>query len=508
MKTRMKTSIFSRIAVYFLAVLLLFTLVLTIVFVSLFRLHETNLQQQHMTEQAFAVAQTLGSYGMHGSAQRRVFGIYRQFLKQIAVTDMWIADRGMNMQCMRTDSSGGNRMHGRNHVPYTESYTAAAQELPQELRQAVAGLLDGSSASFKQRLPPGSAPGFGTAALIVGVPIRDNSGNTAGAALLFSPESSVLSAVTPALHALALGAAAAAAAAAGAAFLLSRRFTRPLVRISETARCLAEGRYGERCGVNDDDEIGLLAADVDSLAGRLEQAEQERKSLDRMRDDFFANISHELRTPAAVLKGSVEMLLSGAVRGETETAEYYAQMQRETEQLSRLINDLLDLSRLQNEQFRLEKETFDLHDVARDAVRAARRIAAPKSVRIVCKSTEKDCTVLGDYGRIRQLLLILLDNAVKFSPEGAEVSLSLIRSQDAVSACVRDNGSGIAPEALPHVFDRFYRASNTERTGGTGLGLAIARQIAERHGAHITAESADGETRFTVAFHVCRLSGE
>ena len=232
------------------------------------------------------------------------------------------------------------------------------------------------------------------------------------------------------------------------------------------------------------------------------------KDANRRTEDFLTNVSHELRTPAAVLKGSVEMLLSGAVRGETETAEYYAQMQRETEQLSRLINDLLDLSRLQNEQFRLEKETFDLHDVARDAVRAARRIAAPKSVRIVFKSTEKDCTVLGDYGRIRQLLLILLDNAVKFSPEGAEVSLSLIRSQDAVSACVRDNGSGIAPEALPHVFDRFYRASNTERTGGTGLGLAIARQIAERHGAHITAESADGETRFTVVFHVCRLSGE
>ena len=213
-----------------------------------------------------------------------------------------------------------------------------------------------------------------------------------------------------------------------------------------------------------------------------------------MRENFVATISHELRTPVAVLKGSVEVLKDGIITVPHEIDAYYRQMYRETVYLERLVNDLLELSRLQDDRFRLEKDIVSVHQIIQDAARAIRQVARKKNITLQVICTEEDCRIQADYSRIRQVLIILLDNAVKFSRPEQTVQLELSRDSQQIIITVTDYGSGIRAEELPHIFDRFHKASTGSNHDGTGLGLAIARQIISRHGGTITAESTGNTT--------------
>ena len=176
-------------------------------------------------------------------------------------------------------------------------------------------------------------------------------------------------------------------------------------------------------------------------------------------------------------------------------------METNARHLSRLIDDLFDLARLENPDFSVEKTDVDLADALRDAVRSARRLAAPKEVTLHLEDAPP-IPMRGDYGRLRQMFLAVLDNAVKFSPEGAAVEIGTACTAQDWRITVKDGGPGIAADLLPHIFDRF----RTNRTGGTGLGLAIAQNIARRHDIVLTAEN--GEERgatFSFRGHsICR----
>lgn len=203
--------------------------------------------------------------------------------------------------------------------------------------------------------------------------------------------------------------------AGAAAAILSYRLTRPLGMIKETALELAAGHYDIHTGITTRDEIGQLAQTMDVLAEHLEKARKEREQIDRMRSSFVANVSHELRTPIAILRGYLELLEEGTVTDREEIQGYFRQMLSESRHMERLVNDLLELSRLQDAGFRLTMEEVDLCSVVSDAARAIRRQAQSKHIDLEVQLPEEECRVMGDYGRIRQLLMILLDNAVKFS---------------------------------------------------------------------------------------------
>jgi signal transduction histidine kinase len=163
--------------------------------------------------------------------------------------------------------------------------------------------------------------------------------------------------------------------------------------------------------------------------------------------------------------------------------------------LQRLINDLLDLSRLQNMDFPIEKEPLNLCDVVQDAVRSSRRLGLEKDININL-SSDTDLYVLnGDYGRLRQMLLVFLHNSIKFSNEGGKVEVVLEKDK----LFIKDYGCGIKAEDIPHAFDRFYKARNEKNKSGSGLGLAIAKQIALRHDMSLELESEQGVyTKITV----------
>lgn len=466
------------LAACFAAVLLLFAAVLGGVYAAAFRQHTVSVNRAAMEAQAVSIAGTLASFENSsgtGRGGRGGYGAYLRFINDLTTAEIWIADTDRSLLAP-----------GRDRMP-RDSLPAGAEDI-------VGRALSGESAwgeGFSDLL---DAP-----ALTVAVPIQAE-GGVSGAVLLHSPISGVDRAVERALSILCAGAAAALVLAGGAAVWLSWRLTAPLERMRQAAARLAEGDYAAKTAVDQPDEIGQLARTIDHLADQLAAAGRQREALDRMKQDFVANVSHELRTPVAVLRGSLEVLQDGTVSGREEVSAYYGQMLAESRHLERLVNDLLDLSRLQDVQFRLEAEEFDLRDVVRDAGRAIRQSARGRDVTVSVRCPEEACLLTGDYGRVRQMLMILLDNAVKFSAPGGAAACVLEREAEGFAVRVTDHGRGIPPEDLPHIFDRFWSGGGGGNPSGTGLGLTIARQIAARHGADIRAESGGGETCFTVRF--------
>lgn len=459
----MKSKIARRLFLYFGTALILFALVMGGTFVALFRESAVQMNRDALRQRAEAMAASLSGFmsgegGMMG--RRGGYGAYLQLLDQIAMTDVWVVDQGLNL------ITAG--MMGR-QVVY--------QDLPVDAEAVVAKVFDGAttfSESFSGLL---DAP-----TLTVGTPILSND-VVIGALLLHAPASGVDQAVRQGLTAMGGGLAAALILSA----LLATRFTRPLNRMEEIAVRLAGGAYGIETGVRQKDEIGRLASAIDQLSEKLRLAEGERERLNQLRQAFIANISHELRTPVTVLRGSLEALCDQVVTEPTQVTEYHNQMLRETVALERLVNDLMDLTRLENADFPLEMQSVSLGDALDDAVRSAKGLARARRIEI---RVERGAPVAftGDYGRLRQMFLIVLDNAVKYSPEDSTVEVFL--ETDRVR--ILDRGPGIPPEELPYLFDRFFRASSAKDSAGSGLGLAIARRIAQRHAIEIEVSARPG----------------
>ena len=381
-------------------------------------------------------------------------------------SDVWLVDRAS-----RTITLSGTETE----TDYTE--------LPESADALLETVFSGKSVSGEDFSTLLDVP-----SVTAGAPVTDADGRITGAVLMHRRLSDIRASEAAGFQILAVSLALAFLLAAVLSYLLARRFIRPLALMEKTAAALADGNYETRSGVRQDDEIGSLAQSLDVLAQRLEDAAAERSKLDAMRRDFFASISHELRTPLTVLRGSLDALSSGLVADEEKRREYLAQMETSAVHLTRLVSDIFDLARLENPDFSIEKTDVDLSDALRDAVRSARRLAAPKAVDIHLADVPP-ISMRGDYGRLRQMFLAVLDNAVKFSPEGAAVEIGAELSGDRWRIAIKDHGPGVAADLLPHIFDRF----RTNREGGTGLGLAIAQEIARRHDVVLEADSIEGQ---------------
>ncbi len=281
-------------------------------------------------------------------------------------------------------------------------------------------------------------------------------------------------------------------------YFFSRMFTRPISQIRKVAVSLASGEYETRTHMESDDELGSLAHSMDILAGRLEQARAHDAQLQLQQQQFFSNISHELKTPVTIIRGSLEALADGVIRGESNIRAYYQQMIAESRWLQRLIQDLLELSRLQNLDFSLNVGMLELSELLGDVAMSAGALCERKGVVFSCEEPTSRFELEGDYTRLRQMLLAVIDNAVKFTPPGKALHLSLDAAQPIIT--IRDEGVGIPQEEIAHIFDRFRHTRDASRES-TGLGLAIVQEIARRHSIAISVESTEGAgTAFTFTF--------
>ncbi len=285
-----------------------------------------------------------------------------------------------------------------------------------------------------------------------------------------------------------------------AGFILARRFGRRLQALEEATEAIAGGRLDQRVIVTAPDEIGRLGERFNLLAARLEE-------VDRGRRAFVSNISHELRTPLAIIRGHVEAQL-GRAAGAAPTVpidEALRVIAHETRTLGGLIDDLFTLTRLEEAALPLRPVPTHLPDIVNAAVAGLRPLARAQGKIAVRSLVPPDLPpVLADPTRVGQILNNLLYNALRHTPDGGVIVVEAAPRPDAavIEVRVTDTGAGIAPDDLPHIFDRFYRGeAGRRREGGSGLGLAIVKHLVEAQGGAVGAASAPGEgtsIRFTL----------
>ena len=274
-------------------------------------------------------------------------------------------------------------------------------------------------------------------------------------------------------------------------FFLAKRFVKPIHKIADATKEIAGGNYLVKTEVKDKDEIGTLAKEVDILAEKLDLASRESERMNQMQKDYIANISHELRTPVAVLRSSLEALCDDVVPKD-QIEEYEKQMLTETIALQRLVNDMLEISRLENKDFPIEKEEVDLLMVLEDTLRAGRMIAIEKNMEVCYEAVEDEWLIEGDYGRLKQMFLAVLDNAVKYSEENTKITIQATAKSEDYYISIQDEGYGIPEAKQKYIFNKFYRTENSSKTG-SGLGMVIVKKIAERHGIDIRLHSVEGK---------------
>jgi two-component system, OmpR family, sensor kinase len=283
---------------------------------------------------------------------------------------------------------------------------------------------------------------------------------------------------------------------------------KPLQQVTRATRELAQGNLQQRVPIQQShDEIGALAESFNQMADQIEHMFAAQQASERRAQRFVSDASHELRTPITSLRGFTEVLIRGAKDDPATAQRVLGLMKNEAERMTKLVNDLLTLARLDEGHF-TEAQGIDLVDLAVECLQQARK-QAPKDHKLTLElATHERLTIHAGREPIQQMLLILLDNALKYgcTEEQRKVLLLLDKKAQHVLIEVIDYGTGITPNDLPHIFDRFYRGENVRsstntRIPGTGLGLPIAMAIAEAYQGSITAHSEpDHETVFTVSF--------
>jgi signal transduction histidine kinase len=273
-----------------------------------------------------------------------------------------------------------------------------------------------------------------------------------------------------------------------AGFALFFLLTRRLSSLAQAVKAFQRGDLARRLQARGGDELGELARSFNEMAAGIQAGLAERR-------EMVANISHDLRSPLASIRGNLETLLLKDDRlGPGERRGFLEAALRNIDGFQKLVEELFELARLESGQGRPRPESFHPGELAQDVVLKLRPQAEAAGVTLTAELPAELPLARGELGLIERLLTNLLENALRYTPAGGSVRVGLAAEDGGTRVSVSDTGSGIAPEDLPHVFERFYRAdrSRDRSTGGAGLGLAIARQIAELHGSRLEVESSPG----------------
>ena len=395
-----------------------------------------------------------------------------RMIEDIAMGEVWIVD-----------AKTGNIVQGRNEKGQPLSYLKLPPNAEETIKKAISGETT-TTENFNDYLNENS--------ITVAVPIK-NGQTIEGVVLLHSPVKYMSSALKSGIYTLIFSILAALILASISAVWLSISFTKPLNKIRDTTAELAKGNYEVTTQVKQSDEIGELAKSIDKLALQLDKSSKESERFEKMRQNFIANISHELRTPITVIRGSIEAICDGIISNPEQLKDYNEQILSDSIHLQRLVNDLIDLTKLQNTDFSIDKSTINLFEIINDAVRSMKQISTKKGVKInfsAENAIEEDRYLfVGDYQRIRQMIIIVLDNAIKFSNENQKVDILLKKENKKYELKICDSGRGIDPENIGEIFNRYHKSNTEENKNGMGLGLAIAKEIALRHNIEIFVKS-------------------
>lgn len=278
------------------------------------------------------------------------------------------------------------------------------------------------------------------------------------------------------------------------------RITKPIRVIVEGAEKISRGDYGQRIEVHTGDELEELGETINNMSGKLALAVEEMEKAETIRKEFVANVTHELKTPLTSISGFVETLQDGADENPEIRRKFLDIIAVESSRLKRLINDILVISDIESGREINTDKDVNVREVIEEIVRFLQPQIEEKHIAVE-QEYAYEIYVGGSRDRFKQMMLNLIENAVKYSDEGGAVWIRAKKGGDKILLSVEDNGQGIAQEDLPRVFERFYRVekSRSQKAGGTGLGLSIVKHIAALFGGEVKVESELGKgTVFTV----------
>lgn len=463
--------IFWRVLVYFGVVLCVFSILIGLLFTRFNRTNIIGAYKKQLGSLAASVVSQTGQAAREGETEH--FQSYLRFIEDYAEMediDVWVVQ-----------NPGAKE-------PLAEDYTnvdIASVELPEETQRILKSAYNGKKKSYSDYDDI-----YKKTMLHLAAPVRDNRGYVVGAVLVSGPMMMQENTIIQYEKYMLLCVMAGLLLAIFLAFYFSRQLARPIIRIKESALILSAGHYGYKTGIKRKDEIGLLAESMDVLSDRLVESEELRQNIEQTRRDFFSNVSHELRTPITVMKGYADTLVDGELEPEKQR-EYLSRIRTECDSMERMVSDLLILSRMQNPDYELNTEVLNVIAVAQDSMRSLRLLMKEKDMTGTVEYEDARSLIQGDYDRIRQLFIILLQNAVKYGSEGSGIEVFVRRGDGRILAEVRNYGIVIPEDELGKVFDKFYRASNHGKKEGSGLGLVVAEQIVKRHGGKISVTSSE-----------------
>lgn len=285
--------------------------------------------------------------------------------------------------------------------------------------------------------------------------------------------------------------------------LLSRSLSRPLIQMNNVARGLAAGDFSRKVEVKTRDEIGVLASSLNTLSGQLQDKIQALERLDNTRKDFVASISHELKTPLTIMQGYAEALQDNLAETEEERQEHISCIIDEIQRLKRLVAELLDLRRIEMGQEIIELKQMDIVPVLMKSIDKMKTVALEKGITLEGKLPASIPYVELNPDRLEQVMINLLDNAIRHTPPGGIVKVDVSGAGKFIEIRVADSGPGIPESELELIWEKFYKVdkSRTRNGGGTGLGLAIVKRLIENMCGTVTVSSTEGKgTTFVISF--------
>ena len=456
----------------FLAALMLTVVVLSLLMVVMVREERRDQLEDEVRMQARDVAQLL--------SQRDSLAIGRNDASLANALNWKITEIGENYDASvwLVTSSGATLILGRQE--YTNEQLNDASVLEQIYK-----VLSGQEIRVQ-----GLIPELGNKIVTIGVPWMFKGQRVVGAVLLHISIESLSVDYSDMVRNALIAAAVALVVGAALAWFISQRQSEPLRKINRAVTLFAAGRLDERVDIRGDEELTNLGASLNQMAEDLKNLEESRRS-------FVASVSHELRSPLTCISGYVEGMLDGTIP-EEERPKYLQVVLSESARLTKLVNDLLELSKFESGKFPLSKTNFDVNELMRVELLKFEQRIDDKRLEVDVDFREEPCRVLADADRIRQVATNLIDNAVKFAPEGAKIALTTAPAGETCFVSVFNEGPAISQEDLPFLFDRFYKADKAHTSGmGTGLGLSIVKKILDQHGQTIKVSTGATGTTFT-----------
>lgn len=274
-----------------------------------------------------------------------------------------------------------------------------------------------------------------------------------------------------------------------------RRQTRILNMIVDALQRISAGDLSVQLPETGAVELRQVSKLTNQIVGNLKDDIAKLEKLERVRSEFLANVSHELRTPIFSIQGFIETLIDGAIEDPKVNREFLQKAYEHSERLNTLLNDLIEISRIESGEMRMSFRYFNISEFLKNVAEEMRPKAEKKALKLNVAVESDEMLVLGDKERLRQVLSNLIDNSTKYTDAGGAIEVGFSELPNSVRVYVKDNGSGIGKEHLGRIFERFYRVDKdrSRSVGGTGLGLAIVKHIIEAHNSKIEVKSEPGK---------------